>query len=543
MYNILLVDDEMSVVDSIEATIPWKEIGIEHVYKALSAKEALQILSQTSIDIVITDIRMPEMDGLELIRMAKKHWKNIKYILLTGIAEFDYAQQAVQINAFDYILKPVSDEKILKKIRNAVTELQAEHDIDKTLQRALRTLREHLPKLREELMNDILQGKRMPEGKLQERLNSLDLPIRNGELFAIMIVRLETDEVDYDLTSLPLMEFAVGNIAEDTFSDLFHLWYGKDMYDFLVFIVSVKHAARQSEDESDTIESVFQQRAVMLQTSVRHYLKCTVSILTTKWGSFPDQVVNLYQHALSAFRNHVGNQRELFRYAQETALDNKLNYIESLYEPPLLVHLMETANWIEIRKRIQQILQELKDKWTQSTELAVEVYTHLYSAFSYMSHKNGKELKETIGYELADSIGMNHCRNFAALHVWAEQALDKLQAFMEKETKQHRVKEINSIKGFVQRHIMNPDLSLQMIADYMNAHPVTISKLFKSETGENLSEYIMQLKMEQASHMLKTSQDKVYEIAFNLGYQNPNYFIRVFKKYFGLTPQEYRQQI
>jgi two-component system response regulator YesN len=542
MYSILLVDDEMSVVDGIEASVPWQEIGIDHVYKALSATEALQILSQYSVDIVLTDIRMPGIDGLEFIRRARQNWKNIKYILLTGFAEFDYARQAIRVNAFDYILKPVSDEKIAEKIRNAVAALQEEHNLDKALRRALRTLREHLPKLREELLMDVLLGKHIPSDRLRERLESLDLPVRVGDLFAIMLVRLETDLTDYNVSGLQLIEFAAGNIAEDVFGDMFELWHGKDSHDFLVFFVLPKHDGRLTEEDHTDLDNAFQQRAVMLQSSVRHYLKCTVSITATVWGQFPGDAAELYHQALSAFRNLVGGQREWFCRAPDQAVGRKVHVLRSLYEPPLLLHLMETANWLEIRRRMGRILDELKDKWVQSGELAVEVFLHFYTAFSFISHKNGKELKETIGRELSDMSGLRHCGSYAVLSQWAMSALDRLQQYMETESMRHRAREINDIKEYVQSHIMNPDLSLQMVADHIHVHPVTVSKLFKAETGENLSDYIMRLRMEKASYMLKAGNDKIYEIAFKLGYQNPNYFIKVFKKYFGLTPQEYRMQ-
>src|SRR5690606_14808348 len=113
MLQLLLVDDEPYVVEDLFVTIPWESLNIEHVHLAYSAMEALDILKQHPIDIVVTDINMPEISGLELIQTIRKDWSHIKCVLLTGYAEFDYAKQAISQNVSDYLLKPITDEDFI----------------------------------------------------------------------------------------------------------------------------------------------------------------------------------------------------------------------------------------------------------------------------------------------------------------------------------------------------------------------------------------------------------------------------------------------
>jgi two-component system response regulator YesN len=173
MFQLVLVDDETSVVDSLAETIPWQDIGITHVHKAYSGFEALEILKTNSIDIMITDVRMPEMNGLVLLEHVQRNWKTIKCILLSGHADFDYAQQAIRHNVYEYLLKPVRNEELLFQVERIVELLQAENLENQAYERAVKTLQENLPKIRGDLLNDLLLGRRISEQKLKEKMDLL----------------------------------------------------------------------------------------------------------------------------------------------------------------------------------------------------------------------------------------------------------------------------------------------------------------------------------------------------------------------------------
>ncbi|WP_248928921.1 response regulator [Paenibacillus hamazuiensis] len=537
MLQLLLVDDEINIVESMATKIQWSELGIESVFRAYSGEEALEILKTTTIDIVITDIRMPGIDGLALMELIKNRWKKTKVILLSGYAEFEFAKKAITNHAYDYLLKPISDEHIYMKVKEVVGVLLKEQANDLSYQKALQTMREHLPKHRAELLNELLQGKKLSYAHLFEKLTMLQIPLTDAEPFALMIVRLEDEFVEKDYYSLSLLEYAVGNMAEEIFNDTFRLWHCKDVHDYLVYVVSLKQENNSKLPEY--ANAYFEERAVQLQLDIKRYLKGKVSILISEWGGFPEDLTKLYHSALSAFRKRVGNQREIFTLANGIMEVERAPYLQSLYEAPLLVHLMEAANWKESSDRLISIFDELKQKWGESKEFLIEVFFSIYSTLSYIAHKNGKELKEIVSTDLYDVVGLVPCRSVASLQNWAFQALEQIRNYMTQETVSTRQYEVGQIKEFVQNNLTS-DVSLQAIAEYTHMHPVNISKLFKSETGENLSDYIFKLKMEKACYLLKNSRLKNYEIALQLGYQNPNYFIKVFKKYFGMTPQEFR---
>lgn len=546
MFQMLLVDDEASVVDSLAETIPWYTVGIDHVFKAYSGIEALEILKTNSIDIMISDIRMPEMNGLQLLARVRSHWRKLKFILLSGHAEFVYAQEAISHELFGYLLKPVSDADVISKVSDAVEALRKERAENLSQERVAKAFQESLPKLKGELLNELLQGYKFLPGRLGERMESLKITVADSDRFALMLVRLENKLSELDFYSQSLMEYAIGNIAEELFEDWFELWCCRDLHGYLAFMVTVNKIKREelvlAEHSLEEISNLLELAASQLQLSVERYLKGAVSVLIGRWGIFPGDVRTLYDECLLAFRKRVGNQSGLFISASNEPEQALVHSLHRLYEPPLLVHLLESGNWEAAFDKLTGIWNELNQKWSDSNEQMIEVFFSIYASFSSFAHKNGRELAEMVGPELTNVAGLTPCRSNTALKNWIFQTYGLLRQCMENETRNDREAAVHKIQLFVQKYLVE-DVSLQAIADHMFMHPVHVSRLYKLETGENLSDFVLRLKMELAASMLANPSLKIYEIALQLGYQKPNYFIKVFKKYYSLTPQEFRQKL
>ncbi|KQO08457.1 response regulator [Paenibacillus sp. Leaf72] len=559
-FRLLLVDDEASVVDSLADTLPWEQIGIGAVFKAYSGIEALEILNTNTIDILITDIRMPGISGLELLQQVRRSWKRIKCILLSGHAEFAYAQQAIAHETYDYLLKPISDEHILEKVSGAVQALKKELDEKSFHQRVARAFQENLPKLQGELLNELLEGRKYSAERLPEKLESLKIPVAMGQRFALMLVRLEGKLSEMDFYSLSLMEYAVSNMAEELFEERFRLWTCKTIHGYLVGIVTEMPesaggppmAEKQGEgeeppygssEEGKALDEELQLKASQLQLSVNHYLSGEVSVLVSQWGLFPHDVRQRYEDVLLALRRQIGSQSGLFIHvASDIARQLPVHSLQRLYEPPMLIHLMESGSWEVAEQKLGGIWSELNQGWPDSPEHLMEVFFSIYASFSSFAHKNGRELAEMIGPGLSDMSGLLPCRSITALKSWLDEAFRLLRQSMENDTRNDREITVGKIRSYIEKNLVT-DVTLQAIADYLFMHPVHVSRIFKLATGENVSDYVLRLKMELAASMLANPALKSYEVALQLGYQNPNYFNKVFKKYYSLTPQEYRQKL
>ncbi|MCZ8522650.1 MULTISPECIES: response regulator [Paenibacillus] len=544
MAQLLIVDDEAHVVDRFAATIDWKGNGVEHVYKAYSGPEAVELLEQFSIDIVITDIKMPGMSGLELIAQIRRRWPKTKCVLLSGYSDFNYAKEAILYQTEDYLLKPVKEEDLLTAVRRVLAKLRSEWEQVISLQRMTYTLKENLPLLRANLLHDLLQGRRWTASVLLGKMAALGLPEFTGCTFDLMMIRLEEPFGQRDSQDLYWVEYAVGNMAEELFGGRYTIWHTKDAHDYLVFVMAPRpgEAGREDGGEGENPDPLwFERTAASLQTAVSTYLGGRISILVGSRGRFPEEVPTLYNRSVAAFRRRIGSERELFTRLEDDPQPQEIRSLQSLYEPPALIHLLEAARWDEIEEKLRAIFGVMEAEGSDTQEHVLEVYFTIASAYAYIAHKNGRPLSALIGEDFDRMAEGEPFRSAGALKEWTLRALGRIRGDMEQETRDSRTSLIRRIQAFTQERL-DRDVSLQTVADHVRRHPVYVSKIYKLETGENLSDYVNRVRMEKAEYLLKTSPDKIYEIAERLGYLRPHSFNHAFKKTFGMTPQEYRER-
>lgn len=553
MLQVLIVDDEASVADSLEMALPWQELNIEGVYKAYSAREALELLNRCSVDIVLTDIRMPEMSGIELSRMIRSRWKETSVVFLTGYSDFEYARHAVEIQASDFILKPFRNERVVEALKKIIARKEEEWQARHSLDNALYALRDSLPLLRSTLLNDILIGRRVPEEPLARKLEMLQLPFRSGDSCGMALIRLEGGFSALGSAEMALMEYSVTNIAEELLQPYFRVWACKDAHDYLVLLVrpetQVIESALSAKATPAFLQQLLEKLAAEVKTSVRNYLKGGLSVLLGPWSRFPEDTGAAYAHSLSCFRNRIGKEQELlFTYQDPPAEDAAGRSLQALYRPPTLNQLLETGKWEEARSKVEDILRETSR--LQSGEYLLEAFWGIAASYMYISHKNGRQLTELLS--APDQTGVHaggrpgpglpaggYPRTQKQLEDWAKDALKRLEAEMERENRDSRSVMIQQVQGYVER-MLDKDISLQAISDHVQLNPSYLSRIYKLETGESISDYIYGLRMDKAAYYLRSTELKIYEITGLLGYQYTPYFIKVFKQRFGVTPQEYR---
>jgi two-component system response regulator YesN len=536
MINLLIVDDEIHLVDSLADTIDWSAAGIHQVFKAYSGIEALQIMSSVQVDILVTDIRMPGMSGLELIGHIRQMWKRTKLVLLTGYADFEYAKKALEQQVSAYLIKPVADAEIVDTIRTIAERLKEEWDTVVSLERAAYMMRENMPLIQHSLLNDLLQGRTTLQDDLDQRLKAYDIPFRVGARIALLAVRLEKGFSLDDTFSESLYEYAVGNIAEEIFGEEFVLWRCKDSHDLLIFLVTL----RKDKEEEVWPQQQFAELCIQVQHQVKAHLKGSISVVAGRNGIFPRELASLYQSMLEAVRRAVGTESSIFFTVGEQQSGIEIRSIRSLYEHPTLPYLLEVGNWELIENRLAAIFEELETDWSASQEHLIEVFSYLLHSFSFIAHKSGKGLAELARESYEKIFGGALLRSSQALREWTSDILGRIRQDMDTEIRDSRQSLILKAKEYISEHL-HTDVTLPTIADHVYLHPVYLSRIFKSVTNENISDYIHKLRMDKAAYLLKNTDMKVYEITGLVGYENPQYFSKVFRKNYGHTPLEYRE--
>ncbi|QOS79175.1 response regulator [Paenibacillus sp. JNUCC31] len=544
MLQLLLVDDERSVVETLAETIPWESCGIGTVHEALSGAVALEIMENHDIDIVITDIRMPEMSGIALITAIHEKWPHVQTILLSGHADFEYAKQAIAQESFDYLLKPVSDEDLIESVQRVVNRIKEKWESAASYQRALHVFQDNLPLLRSTMLHELLTGKIYDQKTLSEKLDLLELPYSVGEDLGMLVIRMEEHLSEMAQSDLALMEYAICNIISEVMQGHFHIWHTRDVHDYIVVLVTMKPASKMSLKKDEKPQTLLEHYAAQIQTNVQSYLKGAISISVSNWGEFPYEIEEIYERAVMSMRKRMGQTQGLFVTASDETDIHPLPAIRSLYKPPTLISLLEAGRFEDIEQKIEIIFEELLHSGEQHdiAESTIEVYYALAGAFAYIIHKNGKQISSVLPMESYRYFQAPNYSTAQQLQEWSIRTLHYIRDDADQELKDNHSTIVRSVKSFVDLHLAS-DVSLPAIADHVHLHPVYLSKVYKAETGEALTAYVYRLRMEKAAYYLRTSTTKVFEIAELVGYNNTAYFIRVFKKFYDVTPQEYREKL
>lgn len=540
MHQVLIVDDHMHLVDSMEKTLPWSDMGVSSVHKAYSAFDAMETLESHSIDLVITDIRMPVKSGLELIREIRSRWRTIKIILLSGYSDFEYAKEALRHDVEDYLLKPVPDEELIASIRRVLEKASVEWHAVISNQRAIQTLQAHLPLLRQNLLLELLQGRSMTESALQDKFSLYQLPFSTDISASMALIRLEDDFARHDEHSVSLFEYAIANVAAEIFQDDFNLWNCRDDYGYLVFMIA--STDKLMTQTADKRKQLLEQHAVQLQHYVHVYLKGSISVLVSEWFMFPNEISAYYQNCLFAFRQRIGDEQDLFMTLTGNENNQKIASFSSLYEPPTLKQYIEAGQWKELHGKLERIFEELLRDWSQSEEHILEVYLEICGMLTYIAHKNHKRLSELIGEEYEKVVGGLTFKTVKPLRDWTFRRLEQLSDIVDRERKHSHAAIVSQVNEYIE-HNLQHDVSIQTVANHVFLHPSYLSRIYKTESGVSFSDYVLKVRMERAVSLLRNKGIKVYDISTELGYNQTQHFIKMFKKHFGLTPQEYRERM
>jgi two-component system, response regulator YesN len=538
MIEVLLVDDESYVTESLAATIPWRELGVARVYQAASPVEALALLEEQAIDILVTDIRMPEMNGLELIGLVKERWPHVRSLLLTGYSDFEYAKKAIQLKAVNYLLKPVNDEAFIRCLVSNIEELKEEWEKADQYHRLMYTIKTDRSVLRQNLMQELLLGRQMSLPVLREKLMHYEIKVEAEDSALLMLVQLGRSFTGMDSRSIALMEYAVGNIAEEVFGPSYRIWHSKAPHDCLAIVASVPEGGDHSLFRKENIA----RRSLDFQEMVSSYLKGDIAIVVSEWFTMPEQLGMIYRTSLAAFYRLDRGGALVFTEELPPRSSGGGKGIEELYKPPTLIHSLESGQWEAARGKIAQALHREKGEEALTREELHEAFLSISNAFLYLLHKQGMAMQDVDPEGFNMLLDRSLIGSTDKLKAWCDEILDRLEALLaESETtsKRHMIKRVQELVT----GNLGEDTSVKSIADKVFLHPVYLTKLYKNETGESLGDYIMRMRMERAVEMLKSSHKKIYEITTELGYQNPQYFSKIFKKHYGMTPQEYREKM
>ncbi|QJD83973.1 response regulator [Cohnella herbarum] len=547
MYRLLIVDDEPIIVEGLSELFQQTELPLE-VYQAYDGKEALAIARKLRMDILLTDIEMPEMNGIELQREIAKLWTRCKTVFLTGYNEFDYIQSSIRAGAVDYVLKTEGDDPILAAVVKAIHSISEQVTYEKLITNARMQLRLAIPTLRKEYLTGLLQGESSSSRKREAHFAELEIPLDASRPVVVAVGRIDRwrdDSIDNDK---PLFTYSINNIFEELFSQSFSLVHLNVEFNRLVWLMQPKEGIFYSplgevdDDEAGNLHAYILGTIESVQTACAQYLKLACSFVVSGEPSEWEFLSAKYDGLIRLFGRGLGLGSQMLLSDERMASGSYEQSRGNMKRVRLLDHYLMHKDKEKFNGLFDEIMDAIGDPPSIQAGLPLEIYYELTAIF--ISHMNRLEAFAT----LSESID---CSKLFAIYEhasWREVAAyfrslaDRLFSLMAEGNEQETSEVVDLIHRYVEANLEG-DLSLNRLSDHVYLTPFYLSRLYKQKTGQSISDHITRIRIEKAKQLLSETPLKIHEVGMRIGYDSASYFTRFFKKATRFTPQQFRDSL
>lgn len=513
MYKVIVVEDDRIIRRGICQSIKWDEHGFIVAGEAGDGEVALGLIEKEQPQVVISDINMPFMDGLEMAKKIKEISPETRIIFLTGYEDFKYAQQAVKLKAYDYLLKPVDSDQLLHKVKDAAADWERETKKEKRII-------ESLPYLQQKFFQELMKGgeKWMD---MEKELAELGVELEGPDYAAVLVHSSLGfhDECKRRMTEIISSLFSRGN----------YIVIDVDPKEYAI-LLSLEH-------ENDVRKGQLVQQLFDGCNALGH------SVTITLGRTYPNLFElgkSLLESRLAMDLRHIMGTGKIFSF-EDTAsskeeTESRIKELESELENQIKLGIPEKVS--ETLNQLNKAILEKKSvPLTDLKIIALKFSTMLFFEVEKWKKEEIKSFNSSDVYQ--DIIKMETLSEMMEiLNRLIQQWNDEMS---KKEDKNH-FSHVDQAIMYIKEHFHESTLTLKKVAEFIHVSTPYLSNLFKLEKGINFGDFLLELRMKKAMEELRKGDKKTYEVCEKVGYNNPQYFSICFKKFTGYTPAEYKKQ-
>ena len=543
MLKIFLAEDEVIVRETIKRMIPWEELGFELVGEAADGEMALPLLIRQKPDLLITDIKMPFMDGLTLAKLAKKELPELKIVILSGYDDFNYAKQAINIGVEDYLLKPITKNALIERI----SEIRSRYEHEKTqkeyYEKFQREMQAYEKNSSRDFFEALVRGS-MDMMEVYKKAEKLGVDIV-AEAYNILIFTMNSEEdfsgqkegySEWEAESLEMLEeFFSGHPSA--------MLFRSNIFSYGVLLKGQKESIKEI-----TKECVGKIQGILKRKESKREWFLAVGQPVERLS----QIKKSYHTASRAFSQrylYVENilyydEMEMMEHRSGQADTNDNAYLKKVdvnaLNPAILQKFLSNGIQEETENFVKDYFYAIGQEPMES--LVFRNYVILNVRFSVITFLKGLGCDtEGMEPENTEEILAESGKNIESAIAYAEKMVSQAITIRDKNSGNKNRSILKTAVDFIESHYMEEEISLNTVANVANVSANHFSALFSQNMGQTFIEYLTSLRMNKAKELLRCTGMRSSEIAGEIGYKDAHYFSYLFKKTQGMTPSDYRK--
>lgn len=535
VFKVFLVEDEIVVREGLRNNILWEQYGFTYVGDASDGEMALPMIREVQPDLLITDIKMPFMDGLALSELVHKELPKTKIVIISGYDDFSYAQQAIRMGVEQYLLKPITKDKMVQVLLELQQKMEAEVQQEEYLQQFQREAQAYETFSRRRFFEQIVNGD-LSVSEIYETAQAMDMDI-NAQAYNIIFFSLSSAE---HKGSMPDTYTDALADVQDRITQFFssHSALLLFRWNLTTYAVLVKGGQSDVAARTASCMEEIQRICEAFDGAIHYYMACGTPV--TRISALP--ACFMEANRIISYR-HICPERHIlsedcihdFRKPESALADTR----DCVVEPALIRNFLSDGSEEEIDNFVDQLLCYVGEDTVKS--LLFSRYFTMTICFA------AAEYIESLGYDtdalLTPSLrGMSQSARpdtaKACVHALLKQALE----LRDRESKKQKRDLLVQTLAYIDEHYADDSISLNKVAKEVNISPNYLSAVFSQEEGQTFVEYLTYKRIGEAKRLLLHTDKRSNEVAFAVGYKDPHYFSFVFKKTTGFSPREYRRR-
>ena len=526
MLKVIVADDEQHIIRLINALVDWNSIGLELVGTASNGFEAIELVNSLKPDILITDIRMPGCDGLELIKKVKLSKNEIEIIIISGYANFPYAQTAIKCGVGDYLLKPINKNELLESLKKIRQKITKQRETDTDIKQMVEKSQNAQHKMKSNFVLDILEDETI-QCDFKTLYDEYNIKFSEG-MFQTFCLK-----IDYDIDKINLQ---AKKIIFEKASDIITRNIQSLCNEFL-FVVKDRDAYGILNFDSNKVADVKRilrdcLNQLIIQKSILGPVEFTISLSNPVKNSV--EIPKLMRETVKFIDERIilGTDKILEVTAMNTrSIDMNIidKYSRSI---PVAVETLDEKYIVELTYELKQCINLLKNI---SGQELIETVMNCATMFLVQTNINNQ-------IEILDEF-KRRCYQCGSVDLIFDKLIDlqtRVISKIKRERENDELRPIRLAKQYIQKHSSEP-ITLEQVSEAVGLSSSYFSVLFKKEIGEGFAKYLIGTRMDQAKNLLRESNESISAICKLVGYNDIKHFNQTFEKATGLKPSAYRK--